>query len=280
MYPHKFFNLFPPFPRENKVFVAMDFDNRFDNRWEKIIKPAVESIKHKEISLEPYRADIRKISDSILTDILIGIGNCQLFFADLTTIGYLDKKAIRNWNVMYEIGIAHAVRLPEEVVLFKSDDDDLPFDLANVRVNKYDPDKKPDEAIDKVMNAIKYAFDEINLQKHLAVSRTAESLDFHSHLILMYIKSEQRNGVLKLGLEHLSDNPLLANSISRLLELGILRVQYAPLTAKTLHNLLEKRKYEELISYKITPFGSEVVNIFHNEAFVEGLKKASELIEG
>ena len=48
---------------------------------------------------------------------------------------------------MHEIGIAQAVRLSKEVILFISDDDELLFELMNIRVNKYDPDNKPDEAI-------------------------------------------------------------------------------------------------------------------------------------
>ena len=116
MYPLNFFNLFPPFPRENTIFVAMDFDNRFDNRWEKVIKPAIENTTHEEKPLKSYRVDMGKGSDSILTEILLGISRCQLFFADLTTMGYLEKKAIRNGNVMYKIGIVQAVRLPEEQI--------------------------------------------------------------------------------------------------------------------------------------------------------------------
>lgn len=273
MYPHNFFNLFPPFPHENKVFVAMDFDKRFDNRWEKIIKQAVQSIKHKERSLEPYRVDNIKISDSILTDILIGISNCQLFFADLTTIGYLnkkdkkDKKAIRNGNVMYEVGIAQAVRLPEEVILFRSDNDSLPFDLVNIRVNHYDPDNKPDEAIYTVRTVIKSAFEEINRQKHLAVSRVAKSLDYYSFLLLKsansqgIVKHPKIRNVISRGTISHYDNPIkreIIDSIPRLIELGILSTQYNQLTT-SLVGKLEYGESEELLSYKITAFGTEVL---------------------
>ena len=61
-----------------------------------------------------------------------GITSSRLFLADVTSIGKRDDVPIRNGNVMYEIGLAHAVRLPEEVLLFRSDSDRLLFDLANV----------------------------------------------------------------------------------------------------------------------------------------------------
>lgn len=256
MYPLNLFTLFPPFPRENKIFVAMDFDSKFDSRWKDIIKPAVENIRHNEISLKPYRVDMGKGSESVLTEILLGISRCQLFFADLTTIGYLNKKAIRNGNVMYEVGIAQAVRLPEEVILFRSDNDSLPFDLANLRVNNYDPDNNPDEAKQKICTTIESAFKEINLQKHLSVSRAAESLDYNSYMFLLVAKEKE---VLEFGLEKLSKNPVLANSISRLLELGILSTQYSKLTLKDFYKLVREKSPQGLISYKITPFGSEVL---------------------
>ena len=44
MYPAIFFGLFPPFPRDERAFVAMSFDPRFDARWKNVIVPAVRSV--------------------------------------------------------------------------------------------------------------------------------------------------------------------------------------------------------------------------------------------
>jgi hypothetical protein len=44
MYPHDVFNLFPPFPRDERVFVAMSFDKRCDYRWENVIVPAINEV--------------------------------------------------------------------------------------------------------------------------------------------------------------------------------------------------------------------------------------------
>lgn len=46
---------------------------------------------------------------------------------------------------MYEIGLAHAIRHPEEVLIIRSDADPLLFDVANIRVHRYDLNK-PEEA--------------------------------------------------------------------------------------------------------------------------------------
>ena len=166
MYPANFFGLFPPFPREKKVFVAMSFDNTFQRRWNEVIRPAVSEIELDGVSLEPVRVDVRSISDSIVTEILQGMAHHLVVFADVTTIAYVGDKPIRNANVLYEVGLAHAIRLPEEVILFRSDEDQLIFDITNVRVNSYDPDADPSTARELVIDSITNALKEIDLKRH------------------------------------------------------------------------------------------------------------------
>lgn len=260
MYPLNFFSLFPPFPRENKVFVAMDFDSRFDKHWTYVIAPGVCSVKVNGAALEPYRVDVRRVSDSILTEILTGISNCCLFFADITTIGRLDGRPIRNGNVMYEVGIAHAVRLAEEVILFRSDNDHLLFDLANIRVNEYEPDHRADEARQRVSDALMIALKEVDLQRHLAVQRAVASLDLTSWRVLL--ESQSRHGVIShpvvrtMG-EALSETATIA-AISRLLELEILSTRYAQITPESLPKMKDL-PIEELLKYEVTPFGEAVI---------------------
>src|SRR5262245_50584462 len=114
MYPYQYFSLFPSFPRENKVFVAMSFRSLFNKRWESVISPAIKKVQRNNIPLEPHRVDSRRVSDSILTEILTGISSALVIFADISSLGTIEDKPIRNGNVMYEIGLAHATRLPEE----------------------------------------------------------------------------------------------------------------------------------------------------------------------
>lgn len=184
MYPANFFGLFPPFPREETVFVAMSFDPRFDQRWSEVIAPAISDVQRNGKSLKPIRVDTRRISDSILTEILSGITTSRLILADITKMGDIDGRPIRNGNVMYEVGIAHAVRLPEEVLLLRSVSNSLLFDLANVRVNHYAPDEEPNEAKSLMSNSIVETMRELDLSRHLAVGKAAESLDLPSWWLL------------------------------------------------------------------------------------------------
>jgi hypothetical protein len=185
MYPNTYLNLFPPFPRDHRVFVAMSFLPRFDARWRDVLAPAVRRIEVNGTSLEPHRVDLRKASDSVLTEILEGIARCRFFLADITVVGQLEGHPVRNGNVLYKVGIAHATRLPEEVALLRSDNAELLFDVMNVRVLEYDPDQKPDVARNLVADAIVQSLKELELKKSLAVRRTAESLDVHGWFLLL-----------------------------------------------------------------------------------------------
>lgn len=259
MYPNTFLNLFPPFPRDHRIFVAMSFDPRFDSRWKNVISPAVKNVKANNVTLEPYRVDSRHISDSILTEILGGIGNSRLFIADVTTIAYASNIPIRNANVMYEVGLAHAMRLPEEVILFRSDEDHLLFDVANVRVNYYNPDNDPGAAQKLVSEIIIEALNEIELNKNLAVKKAAESLDFVSWMVLS--EAAAGNSIdppVTRTMGQVLANVARQSAISRLLDMGTLTTSYLTMTPEIIKAQADTTAHT-ILKYRITPFGEAVI---------------------
>jgi hypothetical protein len=265
MYPNTFFNLFPAFPRDFKVFVAMSFDPRFDSRWKNVIAPAVRNVQVNEFPLEPYRVDVRRVSDSILTEILEGITNSLLFFADVTTIAHVDEMPFRNANVMYEVGLAHAIRLPEEVILFRSDKDRLLFDVANVRVNDYSPDDDPHAARELVSEIMMEALNEIELKKHLAVKRAAESLDFVSWVMLSEaVSGDGIEPPVAQNMAQFLANAPRQTAIARLLDMGALTTSYLTLTPEAVIALTDKPA-SSMLKYRITPFGEAVLRYAGDE---------------
>lgn len=306
MYPLNYFALFPPFPREDKVFVAMDFDSQFQDRWDRVIAPGIRHIKINDVPLEPHRVDARQISDSILTEILGGITNDLVIFADVTSIGRFrpirnilwrpggllrfwkafNKKPIRNGNVMYEVGLAQAVRLPEEVLLFRSDSDDLLFDVRNVRVNSYNPDQDPDGSRKQVADAIEEALREVDLKRHLAVKRAAESLDFKSWIILAQAHGE--SGVQHFSPKTLGQAPATSENntaIRRLLEIGALSTDYLTITPDLVKSEVQSPS-AEMLKHKPTAFGRAISRYIGKEmgmtnpdvvaAFEELIRKGAE----
>jgi hypothetical protein len=134
MHPNSFLKTFWRGELRPQVFVAMSFDPKYQSRFDEVIKPAVQAIRINDAPLEPYRVDLSKSGDSILTDIVDGIAHSQLILADVSTIGKDSVTGLpyRNANVMYEVGIALACRQSSEVLLVRDDHDKFLFDVSTV----------------------------------------------------------------------------------------------------------------------------------------------------
>ena len=278
MYPASYFGLFPAFPIDDRAFVAMSFDPKFDARWNNVIAPAVREVKVNGRPLEPHRVDMRRVSDSILTEILDGIARCRVFIADISSIGELGDRAVRNANVMYEVGLAHATRLPEEVVLLRSDDRELLFDVANIRVHRYHPDDSPETARRFLTETIVSSLREVDLRKNLAVRRAADSLDGSGWTVLLEASADDVIG-------HRSTKTVFqvlegigrAQAIARLLEMGAMQAELVRLMPEDLSRMNETQT-EELVKYRITPLGSALAEyaITQLGMFSEDLRPAVE----
>lgn len=104
-------------------FVMQPFAAPHGDYFEKIFKPAID-----KTGLKPVRADADIFATGkIIDQIWRGIKAAKVLVAELTT---------RNANVLYELGLAHALQKP--VVLVSSNQPDVPFDLQHIRVIYYD----------------------------------------------------------------------------------------------------------------------------------------------
>lgn len=104
-------------------FVMMPFAPPIGGYYETVYQPAIERAK-----LKPVRADADIYGTGrIIDQIWRGIHAARVLVAELTG---------RNPNVLYELGLAHALYKP--VVLVSSNKDDVPFDVQHVRVIYYE----------------------------------------------------------------------------------------------------------------------------------------------
>lgn len=104
-------------------FVVMPFAEPLGGYYASLYEPAI-----KKAGLTAVRADTDIFgTGKIIDQIWTGINSAKVLVAELTG---------RNPNVLYELGIAHALRKP--VVLVSSNEDDVPFDVRHVRVIYYD----------------------------------------------------------------------------------------------------------------------------------------------
>ena len=86
---------------------------------------------------------------SILQDIVTGIGNADVIIADVTGL---------NPNVFYELGLCHA--LDKKVILITQDISELPFDIRSYRVDEYTTEFwKTEQIISKIEKNLEGAKD-------------------------------------------------------------------------------------------------------------------------
>lgn len=106
----------------NTCFVVMPFSNTFKSEYEKVIIPAIE-----ENDIKCVRGDEIYSKQRIMDDIWNSLRNCKIVVAELTG---------KNPNVMYEVGLAHAIGKP--VIIITRNEQDVPFDLKDLRYLYYD----------------------------------------------------------------------------------------------------------------------------------------------
>ena len=165
---------------------------------------------------------------------------------------------------MYELGIAHATREATEVVIFRDDIDPLPFDVTNLRVNRYDvnPDSNPEEARSSLQLALADALKELDLSKSMAVQIAMRKLDQTSYNLLI--------GALVTGSvahpEGRSMRQALASvdalrALSLLLELGLLQPEYPDIyeLAKQIGTPAGDQPASLPVTYKLTEIGKAVI---------------------
>ncbi len=194
-------------------------------------------------------------------------------FADISSVGKIGDKTVRNGNVMYEVGLAQAVRLPEEVILVRSDEDYLLFDVQGVRVNKYSPEDDPEGATDVVAGLVLEALKQVELAKTLAVKQVLDKLDFKGWLLL----AEGAEGVIKhpqirTMRDALSYGASRLPSLLRLLDLGLVKMHCEKITEEKLKEGIEPQA-EELFTYKTTEFGLAVLEAYGMAAGIHELPR-------
>jgi hypothetical protein len=107
----------------NTCFVAMPFHSLFETEYQRVIRPAVE-----EAGLACVRGDEIYAAQPIVQNIWQALRSSRVVVAELSD---------RNPNVMYEVGLAHAIGKP--IVFLTRSETDVPFDLRALKYLYYDP---------------------------------------------------------------------------------------------------------------------------------------------
>lgn len=258
MCPKTYLDYFREFETTNEVFVAMPFAKEFQPRWKEAFVPAI-----REVGLKEYRVDVRMISDSIPIDILDGLGRAKLILVDTSFQKSTNRPSGPNANVMYELGIAQSIRLPEEVVVVVHDSksvDESPFDISHIRFFDYDAInlKKTKVTIRRPLIEV---CDAIDKTRDKIVKKIVKSLDPERMWFMgtignletfdLYPFDPERKGLYGLGYKDIKENRL-RYLVRELIDIGLLVGEDA--------GPLEKRIYGAASEYRVTSLGKVVWN--------------------
>jgi hypothetical protein len=168
MYPKFFFERFWEGEQRNELFVCMPFHNAFDSRFNEIMKPA---------AIKPDDDAVRVKEDTqgnvVMDKILNGIANSKMILVDLTD----DPKSVGhvNGNVLYEAGIAHAMREPSAIVMIRDQDPSkADFDVRGMTINQSKGGELTEEWLS---NLLSISLKNHNWSESKRVKAAAESID-------------------------------------------------------------------------------------------------------
>jgi hypothetical protein len=174
MYPRDYFETYWRPEIREEVFVAMPFHDEFTSIWSNAIQPAIDDDIPGPIKAR--RVDATLLSGSIITDILDGIAHSRLVLADISVATTGRWAGQRNGNVMYEVGLAHAVRQSTEILLIRSDNEPINFDIAHINIHSYDP-QDIDATRSKLARLANDLLKQIEQEKSLMVTKAVDGLD-------------------------------------------------------------------------------------------------------
>jgi hypothetical protein len=249
MHPNAFLRQLWQMELRPQVFVAMKFGGIYDDRYKNVFVPAIGSITVDGIALQPYRVDLSKSGDSILTDIMDGIAHARFVLADVSTVGNDSKTgfAYRNGNVMYEVGVALACRQSHDVLLVRDDHDRFMFDVSTIPHQTIDFTDIP-TAISLLHEELKKRLAQQNFMNDARVQIALASLS-HEEIVILKTWSKLDGFAFGRGSSGLFD---AAGSVGipRLIDKGVLRVA----------GVFDKGQ----AAYSFTPLGKVVMQLALN----------------
>jgi hypothetical protein len=237
MYPHDFFNTYWRAELRDEVFVAMPFHEEFTSIWTDAVRPAIEV--DTGTKLRAHRVDASILSGSVITAILDGIAHSRIVLADISVSSEGRWRGQRNGNVMYEIGLAHATRQSTEILLIRSDDEPINFDIAQINIYRYlkhDIDGTRAQLCGLIVDTLR----QIKQEKSLKVQRTIDLLDANA---IWYLTEYAVRGAFTGPHPKNMGESLLSISnratLSMLQQLGVIRAIHRPADKQTVFFLTE-----------------------------------------
>lgn len=239
MYAKSFFELFWTADQRNELFVCMPFHDSFDGKFRDVIGPSAKKagFDKAERVKEDWQANV--ITDRIFD----GIANSKMLLFDLADdpISPCQFSKQVNGNVLYELGVANAIREPQDILLIRGGSPlKVPFDISGLNINVYEGELKAEWLSDK----LKTALEKQKWYMSKRAQAAARSIDDNGFLLMATIGCRPQ-GYNHFNVMHQPQEVKMA--VLRLMDLGILWFASSTAGGRLEH------------AYRWTPFGLEVI---------------------
>lgn len=236
-----FFERFWASDQRNVLFVCMPFHDAFDSRFNNVVVPAAKEAGF----LDAVRVKENIEANVIVEKILDGIANSKMVLMDFTD----DPKSACvhsrhvNGNVLYEAGIAHAMREPSSIVIIRDQNPvDADFDVRGLTINQPPYGQLTKEWLSSLL---KRSLENHNWSECKRVKAAAESIDAEAlSFMWKHGRLPKSKNHFHLPVDVKAEEKM---SILRLLDLGILWFATERESCPLAH------------AYHWTPFGYEVM---------------------
>jgi len=226
-----FFDQFWEGDQRDVLYVFMSFSELYNQKFDLIKEVAKDHFRERA-----DRADCSEGSNVIMTDVMNGIANSKMLLFDLSDDSKHDQNCKEKTcqNVLYELGIAHSIREPEDIILIrKKSDIKVPFDIFDVRRDQYEGELDPSWLKEKIERALKNQ----EWHKSKRVVAAIKSLDpYAAEILNEFGRYPERNS--NFNLQQVIDTLLMfkglvmsyaeaTTTLGRLVDLGIIRFELA-----------------------------------------------------
>ena len=244
MWPYEFFHQYSAIDInegmgvQKKIFLSIYFDEKDSLQDKRIneIKSIIDNYRDAQGNL--YHLKVEQDRGVFNTNILKDIADSTIVICDITLMGKCEvrrrSEAIFNANVMYELGLAVAWKMEEQVILIWDEaagggfnPNDLPSDFKTMFVEKVSSkygietvqgSKNITDIIAKRLNAFEQ-------RKNLIIKNLKGMLDENSMLML---RNHHHGLMISLRRETVEDILMLPQSLRHLLNTGMLRLETFP----------------------------------------------------
>ncbi len=221
MYPKHFIERFWEGEQKDQIFFGVAFDGDEKAKL-KIIKKVAQKLDLRDGA---FMQGSEKEAISIPEEIISNIANSKILLFDLSDDKRIpttnkEKEYHRiNQNVMYELGVAMAIREPYEIAIIRKKTDkepDLPFDIRVINVNSFKDTLTP-EFLEEL---IKITLKKQDLHKNKRIKSAKESIDEKGLWLMNNLGRTPNRNHFSLPSEI---EPYYKISLLRLIDLGILK---------------------------------------------------------